>query len=166
MLTERIANKRILGSSLNQNVPPEFGNIDLYPDTPIIEISIDRVGPQGASAYAAALTAGFVGTEEEWLASLNGYTPQKGVDYFTEADKTELVSLIEIANDINPDLFYTHDQIASSALWTVTHNLGKYPSVMVVDSGDNVVTGDVKYISANELTVTFAGAFSGKAYLN
>ena len=61
---------------------------------------------------------------------------------------------------------YTHTQIAASATWSVTHNLGKFPSVSIVDSGNNIVVGDVEYINSNELTITFNSAFSGKAYLN
>ena len=51
-------------------------------------------GKDGLSAYEIAVKNGFEGTEQEWLASLNGkdgYTPEKGVDYFTKADKAELV---------------------------------------------------------------------------
>ena len=47
----------------------------------------------GDSAYAIALKHGFAGTEEEWVASLqgaDGVTPVKGVDYFTQADRQEL----------------------------------------------------------------------------
>jgi hypothetical protein len=48
-------------------------------------------------AYAIAVANGFEGTIEEWLESLHGkdgYTPVKGVDYFTEADKQELIDEI------------------------------------------------------------------------
>lgn len=51
----------------------------------------------GKSAYEIAVQNGFVGTEAEWLESLqgeDGYTPQKGVDYYTEADKDELVTRV------------------------------------------------------------------------
>lgn len=51
----------------------------------------------GKSAYEVAVMNGFEGTEEEWLESLqgeDGYTPQKGVDYFTDADKSELVTRV------------------------------------------------------------------------
>lgn len=61
---------------------------------------------------------------------------------------------------------YTYTQGAASENWTVKHNLGTYPSVTIIDSGGNVVVGDVKYISSNEISISFAGAFSGKAYLN
>lgn len=61
---------------------------------------------------------------------------------------------------------YAHNQIASASEWTITHNLGKYPSVTIVDSADRVVVGEVEYISVNQLKVSFTAAFSGKAYLN
>lgn len=47
------------------------------------------IGIPGASAYEIAVKQGFEGTEEEWLASLEGepgYTPVKGVDYFDGKD--------------------------------------------------------------------------------
>lgn len=64
------------------------------------------------------------------------------------------------------DAYYTHTQTVPSALWTITHNLGKKPSVSVVDSAENIVIGNVTYVSDNALTVSFTGGFAGKAYLN
>jgi hypothetical protein len=64
------------------------------------------------------------------------------------------------------DANYVHSQGAPSATWTINHNLGKHPSVTVVDSGDNVVIGEVMYIDANNLTLNFSAPFGGKAYLN
>ncbi len=61
---------------------------------------------------------------------------------------------------------YTHNQSSSSTLWTVTHNLGKFPSVTVVDSAGTWFVGDVSYTNENELTISFRYAFSGKAYCN
>lgn len=49
-------------------------------------------GKEGLSAYEVAVKNGFEGTETEWLESLNGKTPKKGIDYFTEADKAEIVA--------------------------------------------------------------------------
>ena len=54
-------------------------------------------GKNGLSAYEIAVKNSFEGTEEEWLESLKGYTPQKGIDYsdgekgdaFTYEDFTE-----------------------------------------------------------------------------
>ena len=61
---------------------------------------------------------------------------------------------------------YTHNQNVSSATWTITHNLGFYPSVSVVDSGGNYVVGDVTYVSLNVVSIAFSSAFGGKAYLS
>ena len=61
---------------------------------------------------------------------------------------------------------YIHTQGAPSALWSVTHNMNKWPSVTVVDSGNNIVEGEVVYNSLNDLTIIFSGGFSGKAYIN
>lgn len=64
------------------------------------------------------------------------------------------------------DSHHTHTQLAASSLWTVVHNMGKYPSVMVVDSGDNVVIGEIHYLTNNSLEIAFSAPFGGKAYLN
>lgn len=50
-------------------------------------------GGDGKSAYEIAVEHGFEGSEEEWLESLqgaDGYTPRKGIDYFTEEDIVDL----------------------------------------------------------------------------
>ncbi|MEE0896309.1 MAG: hypothetical protein U0L88_01595 [Acutalibacteraceae bacterium] len=55
------------------------------------------------SAYGIAVKHGFNGSEEEWIASLkgdrgeDGYTPVKGVDYWTDADKAEIKSYVDEA---------------------------------------------------------------------
>lgn len=64
------------------------------------------------------------------------------------------------------DSHYVHTQILASTTWTVVHNMNKYPSVMIVDSGDNVVIGEIHYLTVNSLEVTFSVPFGGKAYLN
>lgn len=61
---------------------------------------------------------------------------------------------------------YRHEQIEPSDTWVITHNLGRYPSVTVVDSAGTVVVGEVTYDSENQVTITFVGAFSGYALLN
>lgn len=61
---------------------------------------------------------------------------------------------------------YVFEQMVPSDVWTIMHNLNKSPSVTIVDSAGSIVIGDVRYVSLNEIEVTFNGAFSGKAYLN
>ena len=64
------------------------------------------------------------------------------------------------------DLNYVHDQMTSSATWVITHNLGKHPSVTVIDSSNALCEGHVAYDSLIQITVTFSAAFAGHAYLN
>jgi hypothetical protein len=66
----------------------------------------------------------------------------------------------------SPHGTYTHTQTSASATWTVAHNLNCKPSVTIVDSAGNVQIGEVLYDSDNQITLTFAAAFSGFAYLN
>ncbi len=57
-------------------------------------------GENGKSAYEIALEKGFEGSEDQWLETLRGaagHTPVKGLDYFTEADKAELVNCVVAA---------------------------------------------------------------------
>lgn len=61
---------------------------------------------------------------------------------------------------------YIHSQDLAAIFWTVAHNIGKYPSVTVVDSGGTVVYGDVEYIDNMNLTIRFSAMFSGKVYCN
>ena len=55
---------------------------------------------------------------------------------------------------------------APSTTWTVIHNLGKFPAVTVVDTGNSVIIPNIHYDSVNQVTITFANATSGKAYLS
>ena len=56
-------------------------------------------------AYQVAVQNGYPGTVLEWLKSLkgkDGYSPKKGVDYFTEADKTEIINTIKQSIKVAP----------------------------------------------------------------
>jgi hypothetical protein len=64
------------------------------------------------------------------------------------------------------DLTYTHTQTSPSSLWTVIHNLGKNPSVEVVDSGGSEIVPDIHYDNINQVSISFGSVTSGKAYLN
>lgn len=64
------------------------------------------------------------------------------------------------------DLNFEHSQSPAASTWVVVHNLGKRPSVTVIDSAGDEVEGHLAYDSANQLTLTFSASFSGTAYLN
>ena len=75
-----------------------------------------------------------------------------------------LISLLGLRNTGDKTAVYT--QATPSDVWEVTHNLDKFPSVSVVDSAKSTVYGNVEYINANELTITFSAPFSGLAFMN
>ena len=75
------------------------------------------------------------------------------------------VNEIEIAS-LNDDANFVFTQGIPSATWNITHNLGKFPSVSVVDSRQQLMYGDTEYFNENSLTITFSAPFSGKAFLN
>lgn len=61
---------------------------------------------------------------------------------------------------------YTWNQGTPLPVWTIPHNLGRYPSVTVVDTSGNRVEPDVTYQSNDIVQITHGAAFAGKAYLN
>jgi hypothetical protein len=87
-----------------------------------------------------------------------------GIEYWFKNGilDTDLV----IKNDVVGDKNYIHDQGISSSVWTITHNLNKFPSVTVKDTAGEEVEGEVEHISVNQLTITFSASFSGVATLN
>lgn len=83
------------------------------------------------------------------------------MDYLNRRQKENASSM-----QLLSDKTYIHEQNVAAATWQITHNLGKYPSVTVVDSSGRLFFGDVQYVDANNLSITFHGSFSGKAILN
>ena len=67
---------------------------------------------------------------------------------------------------IDGDKTYVHYQNVQSDTWEIQHNLDKYPSITVVDSANNIVVGDIRYVDTNNVVVTFTAPFSGKAFCN
>lgn len=80
--------------------------------------------------------------------------------------KGNTVTVTGVIGGVSLDANFVYTQSSPSAVWVINHNLNKYCSVTVVDSADNMVFGEVLYNSLNQVTLTFAGAFSGKAFFN
>lgn len=94
------------------------------------------------------------------------YSPTVWVDDATELSAANLNNIEQgIQDAVDGINGYTHIQGLPAATWSVVHTLGKYPSVMVVDSSGQEVIGDVRYVDENEVEITFAAAFAGRAYL-
>jgi hypothetical protein len=67
---------------------------------------------------------------------------------------------------IEADKTFIFNQAVSATTWNIAHNLGKFPSITVVDTGNTAVNGQYDYIDDNNIVLTFTAPFAGKAYLN
>jgi hypothetical protein len=63
-------------------------------------------------------------------------------------------------------LSFVHNQAVAASTWTITHELGWFPNVTVIDSGGATVEGDLAHITSSQLRLVFSGAFTGTAYLS
>lgn len=96
-----------------------------------------------------------------------GAGPASGVSYDNSTSGLSATN-VQVAIDVlsgTKATYYEHDQQVASNEWTITHNLGKMPSVTVIDSADTIVIGDTEFLTNNQLKISFTGAFTGKAYL-
>lgn len=64
----------------------------------------------------------------------------------------------------NAGFVYDRNHVVA-ATWIITHNLGKYPQVTLLDDDGNEFEADVFFNNLNQVTVVFAEPASGKAVL-
>lgn len=57
-------------------------------------------------------------------------------------------------------------QNTPAATWVITHNLGRFPQITVVDSDGNRILPDLEYGSVNDVTLTHAEPLTGAAYIS
>jgi hypothetical protein len=138
-----------------------------------------NTGDIGVLVFDVTLEVFFVWDGNAWLpisiSESQAIELQEAYDKYTKDieitsdETTHTIKLISRDDTFLTDVIkhsYIHNQPNSSAQWTITHNLNKYPSVTVVDTANTEVVGDVQYVSANQLLLIFSFPFSGKAYLN
>lgn len=64
-------------------------------------------------------------------------------------------------------LAYRHVQASAATTWTITHDLGFYPNITVVDSvAQEIFPGNVEYLTPTTVRLTFSSAVGGEAYLS
>ena len=90
-------------------------------------------------------------------------TPLTGNGNF-DVDKFYDFAVFTLSSQGAPTFIF--DQGVPATTWNITHNLGKFPSITVIDTGNTVVTGEYNYTSNTNVILTFSAAFAGKAYLN
>ena len=70
------------------------------------------------------------------------------------------------AADVTSDRHFSHEWVTPTTQITITHNLGKHPSVTVIDTGGNEFVCAVEHIDNSSVTLTFSQAIRGTAYFN
>ena len=113
-----------------------------------------------------------ISNDQKQLVGQMGVVNATSNNYNDLSNKPSINDVILVGNKTGAELGIVNDknfvyvQATSSDIWEITHNLNKYPAVTVVDSGGSVVIGEIVYIDKNNIRITFASAFSGKAYFN
>ena len=67
---------------------------------------------------------------------------------------------------IKEDKTYVFSQAFATMEWNITHNLNKYPSVIVVDDNFVQVMAEIQYVNLNTVKIKFTQGFTGKVFLN
>ena len=123
--------------------PPAPNNVNVYQDTPNrVTINGDDAVPNNVNVHQD--------------------TPNRVT---VDQDSPNLVVVRSTSPSYGAIKRFVYTQPSVSSLWEITHNLGGYPSVTVVDSARTVVVGEVTYISNTRIDVQFTAPFSGEAYL-
>lgn len=99
-------------------------------------------------------------------AQLQAMLADNSTQNITAQTLRDWLASIDLADEAEVKRHYLHTQGAASATWIINHNLGRHPNVTVISSTGDEVVGDVHFNNLNTITVTFAGAFSGKATLS
>ena len=90
-------------------------------------------------------------------------TSLKGNGNF-DVDKFYDFAVFTLSSQGVPTFVFTQGVPATT--WSIQHNLGKFPSVSVVNNNNTIMYGNTTYTDNNNLTINFSAGFSGKAYLN
>lgn len=134
----------------------------------IKDIGLNKVGGFNVCQFNKAMTEG----KQVWI---NLMEIRIILDFASEADAKQALLNLHIAIEtLSPNCVvsggvsttFTFTQTVPATVWNIPHGLGKYPSVMIVDTSDNVFMGEIQYIDNNNITLTFTSAIDGKAYLN
>ena len=81
-----------------------------------------------------------------------------------DLDKHYDFAVFTLSSQGAPTFVFTQGVAATT--WNIQHNLGKFPSVSVINNNNVVINGEVTYIDNNNVQLNFSAGFSGKAYLN
>ena len=131
----------------------------VYPELPRIRLT--ETTSLSAGAFAPTETIMTITLQTESGSDAGNYkfvTHQLG---FETSATTRLIDL-KLKGDTSRAFNFT----TPSATWTVNHNLGKRPSVTVVNNNGTEILGAVQHVSDKQIIITFSTALTGAVYLN
>lgn len=64
------------------------------------------------------------------------------------------------------DKNYIYEQTEVKDIWIINHDLGKYPSVIIVDDNNIAIVGEIEYMNKSQVIIRFNKNETGKAILN
>lgn len=129
LCTENQSLGRVAESNASMLIPSaEIATPDVI-DTLLSDVAALKAGGYGGggiasagkSAYEVAVANGFEGSEAAWLLSLkgtdgrDGYSPVKGVDYFTASDISEIAEAVDLSS-------YATSESVDSAIQAAIHD--------------------------------------------
>ena len=120
-----------------------------------------QTGTQGSTGTQGAVGSGTQGTQ-----GVQGTSGAQGIAGSGVTSTDDVTEGVENLYFTTGRVAYQHTQGTSSSSWVITHNLGFYPNIVVQDSANSIVEGEIVYDSANQVTLNFQAAFSGMAYLS
>lgn len=102
------------------------------------------------------------------LTQVQGNVYNMELEFVTGNNNIQALQYYSIQIDIVEgfDSHYEFVQGVPATTWDITHNLGKFPSISVVDTADTTVIGSYEYITKDRVILNFSDAFAGKAFLN
>lgn len=91
-----------------------------------------------------------------------------GLNYFDIKQYAFIGGLLDenFVEFLMPERSYHHVQSNPSRVWEISHNLNKYPTVIITDNDNNEYEGEIRKIDENMIVITFSQPFSGYADLN
>lgn len=157
-----------LASGESLSIPAEhqlvvYGRYDIVGDLELLGdlIVLDEPGAGGSGGGVSLTLAGtkeVIGEDEQvrvvddfqYLVldtlDIEGELDLDGGTLAILLDDSDTTTVIQPGGEGGSDAFYQYAQIASAAVWTVQHNLNKYPSVVVVDTLGYQVQTNVRYL--------------------
>lgn len=114
---------------------------------------------------------------EPWAIAVEGDCPALVIEHLQECAVTVEAPpdvVVIVAGDQGPPgrngtngaNTFTWEQDTPLAVWTIPHNLTRYPSVTVVDTLGQKVEPDVSYVDDSIVKITHGQPCAGKAYIN